>query len=59
MDARAWNGEPEDDRYAEPEHDPCPDCGAEADEPCENTCGCVYCRQRDLLAALEPEKVEA
>ena len=62
MDARYYNGPPEDDdphgEQAERDYSmgTCPDCGAAPDEPCVATCGCRYCRLRD---ARQPELVGA
>ena len=49
MDAPWWNGpDDRDDLTQDPALDICPDCGAGPDEPCDKTCGCVYCRKREL-----------
>lgn len=53
---------PDDDPYGE-DHarqladERCPDCGAEHDQPCDKSCGCVYCRKRELLN--QPQLVRA
>lgn len=51
MDAPTFNGSDDRDELThDPADDACPDCGADADSPCEADCGCLYCRKRELLA---------
>lgn len=48
MDPNYYCGNDTRDEITEPDPAPCPDCGAEHDQPCEPGCGCKWCRARDL-----------
>lgn len=51
-----WGVDDSRDELTEPGPAPCPECGADADVPCEAGCQCIYCiRKLDIV----PEGDEA